>query len=115
MLLHTNKHLVCEYAHLLAITYYLCLLLGGGGGGGGFGVGAITGVVVVTVVAIIVILILIVAIVVLTKRRLVLVSCLTHCHLLHLSSVLLNAKLFFLCEHVTVRNMVFAASLLQRL
>ena len=39
----------------------------------------------------------------------------TLCHLLHLSSVLLNAKLFFLCENVTVRNMVFAACLLQRL
>ena len=112
MPLHTNKHLVCECAHLLVITYYLCLLLGGGGGGGGFGVGAITAVVVVTVVAIIVILILIVVIVVLAKRRLVLVSL---CYLLHLSSALLNAKLFFLCEHVTVRNMVFAASLLQRL
>ena len=112
MPLHTNKHLVCECSHLLAITYYLCLSLGGGGG---FGVGAITAVIVVTVVAIIVILILIVAIVVLAKRRLVLVSCLILCHLLHLSSVLLNAKLFFLCEHVTVRNMVFAASLLLRL
>ena len=98
------------------ISYYIyniCLLLGGGGGGGGFGVGAITAVVVVTMVAIIVILILIVAIVVLAKRRLVSVN--TLCHLLHLSSVLLNAELFFLCEHVTVRNMVFAASLLQRL
>ena len=97
------------------ISYYIyniCLLSGGGGGGGGFGVGAITGAVVVTVVAIIVVLTLIV---VLAKRRLVLVSCLTHCHHLHLSSVLLNAKLFFLCEHVIVRNMVFAASLLQRL
>ena len=64
------------------ISYYIyniCLLLGGGGGGGGFGVGAITAGVVVAVVAIIVILILIVAIVVLAKRRLVLVSCLTHC------------------------------------
>ena len=78
MPLHTNKHLVCECSHLLAIKYYLCLLLGDGRGGGGFGVGAITAVVVVTVVAIIVILILIVAIVVLAKRRLVLVSCLTH-------------------------------------
>ena len=61
------------------ISYYIyniCLLSGGGGGGGGFGVGAITAVVVVTVVAIIGILILIVVIVVLTKRRLVLVSCL---------------------------------------
>ena len=106
---------MCECSHLLAMTYYLCLSLGGGGGGGGFGVGAITAVVVVTVVAIIVILTLIVAIVVLAKRRLVLVAYLTHCYLLHLSSVLLNAKLFFLCEHVTVRNMVFAASLLQRL
>ena len=102
---------MCECAHLLAITYYLCFLLGGGGGGG-FGVGAITAVV---VVAIIVILILIVATVVLAKRRLVLVSCL---HTVPPSAPFqcaLNAELFFLCEHVTVRNMVFAASLLQRL